>query len=127
MAIEKHLDDNKRRHGKGNRRRRLRKTYQLSESDDEGCSQQKKNSNRSSVVASDDDDNYPISMHLKSRVSAKKCLRDGGENANKEIDQTYNKKAENYGNYGTESKPNDDDLLVGSQPMRYKFYLPGNA
>lgn len=86
MIIEESLENKKAKNGKGNRRRRLRKKYQLSDSSDEGCSQRKSTANRNSAIpglTSEDEDSVPISSCLK----AKKGIQDGEENADTRIDE----------------------------------------
>lgn len=123
------MDNEKPLNGKGNCRRRLRKKYQLVESDDEGLSPKKNMANGGPAVPVfeiDDEDNFPIFSCLKNQ-NAKKSKQDVQENADKGTDDVSNKKAEDDGNYNTESKRNTDDTAVSGWPIRYKFYLARNC
>ncbi|GMY09366.1 peptidyl-prolyl cis-trans isomerase FKBP43-like isoform X2 [Fagus crenata] len=122
---EEMLDHEKPKNGKASRRR-LRKSYQMSDSDNEGCSQQKNIvSGRSGepVLQSEDEDSFPISSLYKSKTNAKKTTEEVKGKGDNGTGETSDKKTEDD---VIESKRKADNVVVGAQEKR-KSDLPINS
>ena len=111
------LDNEKPKNGKASRRR-LRKSYQMSDSDNEGCSQQKNIVSGGSgepVLQSEDEDSFPISSIYKSKTNAKKTTEEVKGKGDNGTGETSDKKTEDD---VIESKRIADNVVVGAQEKR---------
>lgn len=110
--------DNKKPKDGNDRRKRLRKKYQLVESDDEQCNQQKTITDNSSCIPvpeSKDEDTFPISSLYKSKTTA----QEAEENIDNRTGEINYEKTEDR-DKPDESKSNVD-IVVDGQPKRYEL------
>ena len=114
------LDNERPKNGKGSRRR-LRKSYQMSDSDDGACSQPKNIVNGSSgepVLQNEDEDSFPISSIYKSKTTTRKTTEEVKSKADEETCGTGDKKTEDDVNHVIEAEVKADDVIVDAQPKR---------